>query len=146
MTIAGIGSLVSEASARRSFEFTNFRLGEVRGWRRAFNQANWVNVQHNWGSVEAGDTAALAMVPAGPEFVSVVALMDVDAGTQLADFYEREAGYHIRSTTYWDVAADGTAAVKTAQLATAHASTSCCKGQLACSEPLPLGCLDAAAP
>ena len=61
VTIAGIGSLVSEASARRSFEFTNFRLGEVRGWRRAFNQANWVNVEHGWGSVETANTAALAL-------------------------------------------------------------------------------------
>ena len=110
VTIAGIGSLVSEASARRSFEFTNFRLGEVRGWRRAFNQANWVNVQHGWGSVEAGDTAALAMVPAEPEFVSLVALIDVDVGTQLAGFYEREAGYNIRSTPYWERSADGTVA------------------------------------
>ena len=106
VTIAGIGSLVSEASARRSFEFTNFRLGEVRGWRRAFNQANWVNVEHGWGSVETGNTAALAMVPADPEFVSLVALIDV-AADELAGFYEREAGYNIRSTPYWERSADG---------------------------------------
>ena len=32
-TIAGIGSLVSEESAASLFAFSNFRLGEVRGWR-----------------------------------------------------------------------------------------------------------------
>ena len=99
-TIAGIGSLVCKASAERSFQFTNFRIGEVRGWRRSFNQANWVNVEHGWGSVLRGTTAALAMVPARPDYVSRVALLDVE-DDELAGFYEREAGYHIRSTPFW---------------------------------------------
>ena len=76
-TLVGIGSLVSEASARNSFAFTNFRIGEVAGWRRCFNQANWVNVRHGWGSVADGDVGALAMIPASPEYVSSVALLDV---------------------------------------------------------------------
>ena len=105
-TLAGIGSLVSEASARHSFAFTNFRIAEIRGWRRAFNQANWVNVQHGWGAVAADTTAALAMVPADAEFVSFVALLDVD-DLELPAFFEREAGYHIRRTPYWQRDASG---------------------------------------
>ena len=106
-TLAGIGSLVSEASAARSFAFTNFRIGEIRGWRRAFNQANWVNVELGWGSVAQGTTAALAMVPADATFVSRVALLDVE-DADLADFYERETGYSIQSTPFWERAGDGT--------------------------------------
>ncbi|KAL3932534.1 MAG: hypothetical protein SGPRY_000663, partial [Prymnesium sp.] len=99
-TIAAVGSLVSEASARGCFELSGFRVGEVRGWRRAFCQANWVNVHAGDGSPSAGDTGALAMVAASPEYVSRVALMEVsDAG--LVSFYEREAGYHIQLTPYW---------------------------------------------
>ena len=34
VTIAGVGSLLSPASARESFDFSNFRLGEAGGeWR-----------------------------------------------------------------------------------------------------------------
>jgi hypothetical protein len=40
ITIVGIGSLVSEESARKSFEFDNFRWGEVKGWARIFNLAS----------------------------------------------------------------------------------------------------------
>ena len=105
-TLVGIGSLVSEASARNSFAFTNFRIGEVAGWRRCFNQANWVNVRHGWGSVADGDVGALAMIPASPEYVSSVALLDV-TDEELRGFYERETGYHIRSTPFWRRASDG---------------------------------------
>eukprot|EP00747_Dinoflagellata_sp_TGD_P136628 gnl/TRDRNA2_/TRDRNA2_175579_c7_seq11.p1 gnl/TRDRNA2_/TRDRNA2_175579_c7~~gnl/TRDRNA2_/TRDRNA2_175579_c7_seq11.p1 ORF type:complete len:263 (-),score=45.94 gnl/TRDRNA2_/TRDRNA2_175579_c7_seq11:747-1535(-) len=92
-TLAGVGSLVSESSARKSFAFSNFRLGEVRGWRRSFNQANWVNISRGLARPETGEVAALSMIPADA-FVSKVALMDVDE-TGLRGFYEREAGYRI---------------------------------------------------
>uniref|UniRef100_A0A6V4WYN2 Gamma-glutamylcyclotransferase n=1 Tax=Prymnesium polylepis TaxID=72548 RepID=A0A6V4WYN2_9EUKA len=105
-TLAGIGSIVSKASAQQSFEFTNFRVGEIRGWRRAFNQNNWVNVAHGDGSPERGDTAALAMLPADPDYVSYVALMDVKEDG-LKGFYEREAGYNIRWVPYQERAPDG---------------------------------------
>lgn len=117
-TLAGIGSLVSEASARQSFAFTNFRIGEIRGWRRAFNQANWVNEKHSW-CFGPDATAALAMVRADSDYVSTVALMDVeDEG--LSSFYEREAGYDIQETEFCERAADGTIQVTgTALLCTA---------------------------
>lgn len=106
-TLAGVGSLVSEASALRSFAFTNFRIGEVRGWRRAFNQANWVNVECGWGSTAKHTTAALAMVKADDaDFVSHVALLDVEEA-DLFSFYERETGYHIRSTPCYERSGDG---------------------------------------
>ena len=107
-TLVGFGSLVSEASARCSFDFTNFRIGEVAGWQRCFNQANWVNVEHGWGSVSNGNNvAALAMIKADSRHVSRVALMDVTED-DLKGFYEREAGYLIQTTPYWRHAADGT--------------------------------------
>ena len=105
-TLVGIGSLVSEDSARNSFAFTNFRIGEIAGWRRCFNQANWVNVEHGWGSVADGDVAALAMIPASAEYYSSVALLDV-TDDELRGFYERETGYHIRSTPFWRRRSDG---------------------------------------
>ena len=98
-TLVGIGSLVSESSAARSFSFCNFRIGEVRGWRRTFSQANWVNTAHGWGSAARGTTAALAMVRCDADFVSRVALLDVNA-EELPGFYEREAGYSIVTTDY----------------------------------------------
>lgn len=98
-TLVGVGSLVSETSARESFAFTNFRIGQIRGWRRAFNQANWVNVANGWGTADSHDVAALAMVPAEPDVVSRVALLDVDADG-LKGFYERETGYRIVSTSF----------------------------------------------
>ena len=101
VTLAGIGSLVSERSARSSFAFSNFRIGEIRGWRRAFNQNNWVNVQCGWGEVAAQNTAALAMVRADDDFVSHVALLDVE-DEDLYGFYERETGYHIRATPFYE--------------------------------------------
>ena len=105
-TLVGIGSLVSEASAARSFTFTNFRIGEVRGWRRAFNQANWVNVEHGWGNIAQGNVAALSMIQAEDDFVSRVALLDV-GDKDLSSFYERETGYFIRATPFWRRADDG---------------------------------------
>jgi len=105
-TLAGIGSIVDAASARQSFEFTNFRIGEIKGWRRVFGTSNWVNVANGDGSVAAGDTAALAMVPAAADFVSQVALMDVDVAG-LAGFYEREAGYNIVSVPFTERGGDG---------------------------------------
>ena len=65
-----------------------------------------MNQDCGWGSEETADTAALAMVPADPGFVSHVALLDV-ADEEMRGFYEREAGYHIRRTPYWERDADG---------------------------------------
>ena len=43
-----------------------------------------MNQDCGWGSEETADTAALAMVPADPGFVSHVALLDVARGAALA--------------------------------------------------------------
>lgn len=82
-----------EESSRKSFAFSNFRLGRITGWRRCFNQNNWVNVHHGDGSLSSGHTAALSMIPA-PGFDSTVALLDVSEGG-MRSFYEREDGYKI---------------------------------------------------
>ncbi|EOD35268.1 hypothetical protein EMIHUDRAFT_227583 [Emiliania huxleyi CCMP1516] len=77
------------SSAARSFSFCNFRIGE----------ANWVNTAHGWGSAARGTAAALAMVRCDADFVSRVALLDVNA-EELPGFYEREAGYSIADTLW----------------------------------------------
>lgn len=118
VTLAGVGSLVSEASARQSFPFTNFRLGEIRGWRRAFNQANWVNLANGGARLATGEVAALAMVPADSGFVSMVALMDVEEA-DLPSFYERETGYMIQRVPFVAFAADESAERGEALLCTA---------------------------
>ncbi|EOD25872.1 hypothetical protein EMIHUDRAFT_206076 [Emiliania huxleyi CCMP1516] len=61
--------------------------------------ANWVNTAHGWGSAARGTTAALAMVRCDADFVSRVALLDVNA-EELPGFYEREAGYSIADTLW----------------------------------------------
>ncbi|CAE7040162.1 unnamed protein product [Symbiodinium sp. CCMP2456] len=105
VTVAGVGSLVSEASARESFDFSNFRVGEVREWRRSFCQSNWVNVASGGVSLESNEVAALAMVPAA-DYVSHVALLDV-VPSELPGFYEREAGYRIVSVPFSVKGQDG---------------------------------------
>eukprot|EP00439_Symbiodinium_sp_Y106_P066660 s744_g10.t3 len=99
VTVAGVGSLVSEDSARESFDFSNFRVGEVRGWRRSFCQSNWVNVASGCVCLQSNEVAALAMVPAAADYVSHVALLDV-VPSELPGFYEREAGYRIVSVPF----------------------------------------------
>ncbi|CAK9101324.1 unnamed protein product [Durusdinium trenchii] len=106
VTLAGVGSLLSEASARESFEFSNFRIGQVRGYQRCFCQANWVNLVCGAGRLSSNEVAALAMVPSDPDFVSEVALLDVTR-SELPGFYEREAGYRIISVPYQIAGPDG---------------------------------------
>lgn len=124
-TIAGVGSLVCEASANESFAFTNFRIGQVVGWRRSFCMASWTNIDEEWGTEETGETACLAMVRASdPDVVSHVALLDVDA-IGLRGFYERETGYRIVRVPYSCAATGeaGHALLCTACESDAHADT-----------------------
>jgi hypothetical protein len=102
ITLVGFGSLVSRASAEQSFALTNFRLGTVRGFRRVWSQASWVNI--SWGDAreETGEVCSLALAAAPREVVCRVALMEVTAKEGLEGFLRREALYDILQVPYED--------------------------------------------
>lgn len=62
MTVAGFGSLLSEASARSTFpQLRNFRQGRLRGWRRVF--AHQVGARGGRAAAQAVQQACRAAVP-----------------------------------------------------------------------------------
>ncbi|CAE7465719.1 unnamed protein product, partial [Symbiodinium pilosum] len=87
------------ASARESFDFTHFHIGQVKGWQRSFCQANWVNLVCGDVCVRTKEVAALAMVPSTEDYVSHVALLDVTP--------EELPGYRIVRVLFCIAGADG---------------------------------------
>lgn len=105
VTVLGFGSLVSEASARESFDFINFRLGTVMGVQRIFNRADWINIDNADARVSTAEVCSLAMAVIGaaaPEGGCRVALMDVSADEGVAGFLHRESTYRILEVPFLD--------------------------------------------
>ena len=103
ITLLGFGSLVSEVSARQSFDFVNFRLGTCVGAQRIFNRADWINIE--WGDAcrETGEVCSLAMMRSvDPTLQTRVSLMDVTAGDGLDGFLKRESTYAIIEVPFQD--------------------------------------------
>ena len=103
ITLLGFGSLVSEISARQSFEFKNFRLGTCIGAQRIFNRADWINI--DWGEAcrRTAEVCSLAVMrSADPQMKTRVSLMDVTATDGLSGFLERESTYSIIEVPFKD--------------------------------------------
>jgi hypothetical protein len=100
ITIIGFGSLVSEASARKSFEFSNFRWGQVKGWARIFNLASCRLIDIGDVRYSTGEIAALSFGMMD-NVTSTVALLDITSDG-LKSFLTREAGYFISAVPYLD--------------------------------------------
>eukprot|EP01126_Amoeba_proteus_P060072 TRINITY_DN7915_c0_g1_i2.p1 TRINITY_DN7915_c0_g1~~TRINITY_DN7915_c0_g1_i2.p1 ORF type:complete len:281 (-),score=38.15 TRINITY_DN7915_c0_g1_i2:97-939(-) len=101
VTIVGLGSLVSQKSARKSFEFTNFRFGTVEGYARIYNCANWINTEWGDSRYSSGEVCALAFAQI-PGTVSRIALMDVPFPEGVEGFLHRETSYNILEVSYKD--------------------------------------------
>lgn len=95
VTLLGFGSLVSKASASKSFAFKNFRIGSITGYQRIFNRSDWINYTWGHSRVETGETCAVALMRTASPVLSRIALMDVSAGEGLAGFLHRETTYDI---------------------------------------------------
>lgn len=102
VTLLGFGSLVSEESARQSFEFENFRFGTVQGFRRIFNRADWINIDWGDSRLTTGEVCSVAFAEDGSDMLSKVSLMDVSAREGLGGFLHREATYNIIEVPYID--------------------------------------------
>jgi hypothetical protein len=103
ITILGFGSLVSESSAKMSFELTNFRLGSITGYRRVFNRSDWINISLGLARIETGEVCSVSLAKTEEtDIISRIALMDVDAGDGLRGFLNREATYDIFEVPYVD--------------------------------------------
>jgi len=94
VTILGFGSLVSEKSARGSFDFDHFRFATVEGYARIFNQASWINISWGDAKVPSGEVCALSFAKIAG-ISSRVALMDVPFPSGVSGFLHREASYEI---------------------------------------------------
>ena len=102
VTLLGFGSLVSEKSARASFQFQNFRYGTVTGFRRIFNRADWINIDWGDARIVTGEVCSVAFAQDGTETATRVALMEVTADEGLNGFLHREATYNIIEVPYVD--------------------------------------------
>ena len=104
----GFGSLVNEISASKSFALSNFRQGTVRGFRRVFSRADWINI--DWGDARTctGEVCSVALAPCrrgydgDAETEIRVALMEVSETEGIAGFLDREATYEIIQVPYLD--------------------------------------------
>lgn len=105
-TIIGYGSLLSERSARSTFgaEVSRFRLGRLRGYRRAFRHTPSFFVRVGIASVATKELASLSVEECDDEGEIWVSLFDLPE-SQLDAFRRRENEYDIRSVPYLD--ADG---------------------------------------
>jgi hypothetical protein len=93
-TIIGFGSLLSERSARLTLpRLRNFRLGEIRGWRRVFQHTAPVFIERGIANLATREQASLSVEPvpgdAGKNARLVVTMFEVPA-EDLPAFFERE--------------------------------------------------------
>lgn len=91
MTVAGFGSLLSEASARSTFpQLRNFRQGRLRGWRRVFAHQCEIFFARGIARPETREVSSLS-VEEHPDSEIVVSLFEVEATpASVAAFIERE--------------------------------------------------------
>ena len=101
--MVGIGSLVSERSAARSYKYTRFRLGTLQGVARVFNVCSWTSGKWGANRTETGEVAALALARTRADAVCRVGLMDVPPGRDGIDgFFGREKSYRFMYVPYKD--------------------------------------------
>ena len=101
LTILGLGSLLSERSARVTFpELTGWRLVRVHGYRRVFAHTPSIFMQRGIADAVTLQMASLGAEPcAGASFVATA--FDVpDDGTGMEAFREREEEYDLRMVPF----------------------------------------------
>ena len=105
-TLIGVGSLMSEASARSSFALTDFRGGEVAGWERVFNLVSMTNIKRGATNFDTCEMSSLAARPIPAARAASAQRMRVSLfeipDSDLPEFYRRENRYQHKMVPYVD--------------------------------------------
>lgn len=102
-TILGIGSLLSEASARTTFaDLENFRLVRIRGWRRVFAHAAAIFFERSIANRETLEFASLSAeaVPSQVGFVASAFEVEITDDAEWQKFLEREEEFDLVDVEY----------------------------------------------
>lgn len=102
-TILGIGSLLSEASARTTFpDLENFRLVRIRGWRRVFAHAAAIFFERGIANRETLEFASLSAeaVPSQVGFVASAFEVEINDDADWHKFLEREEEFDLVDVEY----------------------------------------------
>jgi len=90
ITVAGFGSLLSETSARSTFDtVSNFRQGRLRGFRRVFAHAAPIFFTRGIAREETLEYSSLSVEPTSSSSSIVVTLFEMHA-SEVPAFIERE--------------------------------------------------------
>lgn len=102
ITILGLGSLLSERSARTTFPLlTNFRLARVQGYRRVFAHTPAIFAQR--GITDGLEAASLSAEPDADASYVCTAFEVEDDGRGMDAFIEREEEFELRMVPYYNV-------------------------------------------
>ena len=97
ITIIGLGSLLSERSARTTFPtLSNFRLGRLAGHRRVFAHSPAIFVQRKIADVPGKQMASLSAEPCEGSSFIVTAFEVPDSGEGMEAFREREEEFALK--------------------------------------------------
>ena len=101
ITILGLGSLLSERSARTTFpDLRNFRCVRIKGFRRIFAHTPSIFVARGIANMESLEMASLSAEPCeGASFVMTAFEVD-DDGTGMDAFREREEEFELSMVPY----------------------------------------------
>lgn len=101
ITILGLGSLLSERSARTTFPaLRNFRIVRLRGYRRVFAHSPSIFVQRGISDMQTLEMSSLSAEPCpGGSFI-VTAFEVEDDGTGMEAFREREEEFDLEMVAY----------------------------------------------
>jgi hypothetical protein len=109
ITICGLGSLLSEASARSTFPtLSGFRLGRISGFRRVFSHPADIFFQRGIADLPSLQMASLSAEPCdGGSFFC--AAFEVPAEGGIEAFRQRELEYDLQVVPFAEVDAAGAA-------------------------------------
>lgn len=101
ITILGLGSLLSERSARTTFpNLRNFRCVRIRGFRRCFAHSPSIFVARKISNMETKELASLSAEPCeGSSFIMTAFEVD-DEGSGMDAFREREEEFKLSMVPY----------------------------------------------
>lgn len=103
ITILGLGSLLSETSARQSCpDLYNFRLAKVSGYRRVFNKIDSALVCSGESPADSRKCACLSAVPTSDIASMIVTACEIPL-SNWAGFVLREFEYRLVPVTYTEL-------------------------------------------
>lgn len=108
-TILGVGSLMSETSARSTFpNLKSFRLGQINGYRRVFDHPASIFFQRNIANKDTKEMSSLSTEPCpGSSFLCSVFEVDdeliSEEGVPTSAYIEREEEFDIKIVPYEEI-------------------------------------------